>query len=68
MDDISCHENIDWYSVCIASGNDIGKVCLRCIISWIYYSLINVYYVYSPTIQNTISQAIPFSKVNHGFA
>ena len=42
MDDIGRHEDVDWYSVCIASGNDIRKVCLRRIISWLCYIIVNV--------------------------
>ena len=26
MNDIGCHEDIDWYFLCIASENDIRKV------------------------------------------
>ena len=28
FDDIGCHEDIDWYSVCIACGNYIRKAQL----------------------------------------
>ena len=41
-EDVGSHEDVDWYSVCTVSGNDIRQVCLRLTISWLCYTIVNV--------------------------